>query len=78
MESHNKPDNATVVKLSFKEHVRQLVKKRPHDMTVEELAFQADVSPSWINTFISGKIKNPGVNQMVVLYDLLSPEPLSF
>lgn len=78
MESPNKPDEKPAVKLSFKEHVRELVKQRPCTMTVEELAFQADVSESWITTFLAGKIKNPGVNQMVVLYDLLSPEPLSF
>lgn len=66
------------VKTTLDQHVRDLIINRPRTITLAELAHAADVSQSWLDAFIAGKIKNPGVRQIVEIYDFLSPVPLRF
>lgn len=68
----------SAVKVGLKEYVRQLVKDRPRGLTIEELAAKANVSTTWLSSFIAGKTPNPGVNQIETLFNLLSDEELKF
>lgn len=48
-----------------------LVINRPRTITLEEIAGPAHVSVPWISRFANGHIKDPGVNAVQRVHDVL-------
>lgn len=42
-------------------YVRRLVKKRPADISIKELAGQVGVTPTWLSGFVHERFNNPSV-----------------
>jgi hypothetical protein len=54
------------------EAIRQMVKDRPASVPLSELCIKIDVSGSWMDKFLAGKIENPGYNQLLQLVQILT------
>lgn len=54
------------------EAIRKMVKDRPASVSLSDLCSAIDVSSSWMDKFIAGKIENPGYNQLMQLVQILT------
>ncbi len=73
MENSQKIVEKTLFEITLK-----LLINRPRTITLPEIAAAIDVSQSWLNGIISGRIGDPGVNAVERLYSYLTGKPLQF
>lgn len=50
----------------------EMLKKRPADVTLHDIALAAGCSESWLNTFIAGKISKPGYDKICAIVNYLN------
>lgn len=65
-------------KKSLLDCTRELLIDRPRKVTIAEIAEKIDVSPSWLDSLIAGRIKEPSVNSIQRLYEFLKNDSLKY
>jgi len=59
---------------TLRDETRTLILSRPISLTIPKIAKEINVSTRWVNMFISGKAKNPGVVTVETLNVFLKQE----
>lgn len=56
----------------------QLLIDRPRKLTLPQVAESIDVSESWLDALIAGRISEPSVNSIQRLYEFLKKDSLKY
>jgi transcriptional regulator with XRE-family HTH domain len=54
----------------------ELYRQRPRSMTKDRLAEELGISPSWVDQWSRGIIKNPSADRIQAIYEFLSGKKL--
>jgi hypothetical protein len=49
----------------------EMLRNRPRELTLDEIAKQCDCSVPWLNKLLAGEIANPSFNRLACLRDYL-------
>lgn len=61
----------------LRDKVLDMLANRPRNVTLKDIAKGADVPEPWLKTFAAGRIPDPSVNRVEVLYNYLNGKPLN-
>lgn len=61
----------------LRDKVLDLLANRPRNVTLKDIATGADVPEAWLKVFAAGRIADPSVNRVEVLYNYLNGKPLN-
>lgn len=62
--------------MTLLEKTRQLLANRPRNMTLQDIEAATGISESWLRVFSRGKISDPSVNKVQVLFEHLTGSKL--
>lgn len=65
-------------KITLLEFTIQLLIERPRKLTLVQIAEKIEVSVSWLDALIAGRIQEPSVNSIQRLYEFLKQDSLKF
>ena len=54
------------------DEVRAMIRKRPSDINLIDVAVSAGCSESWIKQFLAGKIESPGYDKICLIVNFLN------
>jgi transcriptional regulator with XRE-family HTH domain len=72
------PESQQIPRKSLLDCTRQLLIDRPRKITITEIAEKIDVSASWLDALIAGRINEPSVNSIQRLYEFLKNDSLKY
>ena len=68
----------TPTRMTLVEHTRQLTINRSRTITIADIVENIDVSKGWLDSFVSGRTKDPGANAVQRLYEYLTGRELPY